>query len=484
MNRKTIALAALIIVAALPIAAYASSQLPAILTNPLAPFQNWAVVIGAGILLSFSVAGLLYMFGKMINDNNISARGINEAGQSVGTAIFAVAILSMMIFFGNFIYHSNLITGTIGKDVGSMCAGFAYSQLDSISGNPTSNICALAASARTGSASSAINYPLEATYIITANLTNQAANNMNGFYQLEGLVAFLRNLKAVDTMCEVGPACTNPLIKPIIKLTVSSTPFAGDKVIHYIGVPLQKQAIIILYLFLIQQLLLLMLLNVWPYMLAAGILLRAIPLTRGAGGLLMGISLAAVIVLPMVMLIEYSMLNSAIPAGALAGASPSDIVGLTMNGLPVGQLNVPGSQYYNQPVSKGGTVITYNALTQNFYVFPNSTNVANYNNCYPIDGSMPAEIAKDSIAMAGLGIVYSTGLGGFVPSTPTAPIGILCSPNDMIAAILAETQVYGMMSVAGFILPLLNILLVISAVKNISFLFGGDTDIAGIGRLV
>ncbi|MDE1845682.1 MAG: PKD domain-containing protein [Candidatus Micrarchaeota archaeon] len=534
------------------------TALPSNIQNPLATVQQWLPILAIAIFLSISFAAILYMLGKILNDPQISARGLSELGQGIGTAIFAVLAVGVLLFFGTFISGSTLFTGGFSTDISNICAGFSSPQvqLALVQQNPTTLMCTIVKGTNGGGvdATPYLNYGLASSYVIIANLTNQAANNINSLYVYEGFVGFLSTLVSDPGFCEPAPSCTIPVVQRLFSVDVSSKPLAGYSLISSMTRPVESQAVFIFYMLLTQMVVFIILINIWPYLLAAGILLRALPFTRSAGGLLMGLTLVIVIILPLVTMIEYGALAHGVTTSQLAGnaAQIQDhmLFGLKSTGStfniawgdgtsdtktlshtyqtagtysvvatvtdsnggqttasqqivlpPVQQYQPPASPkpalYMSNPAISGlsvsvcptgtaGICTPYDSLLPNFYVFPSLQQIINYNDCWPQDGNLGLEEASDSLIMATqLGVGTGLEFGGFVQQIPDLKgAGIKCSPPEAIASTLQLMDVYGMMSVVGFIIPLFNILIIISAIKNMSYLFGGDTDIAGLGKLV
>ncbi|MGI0141309.1 MAG: PKD domain-containing protein [Candidatus Micrarchaeales archaeon] len=565
-----------------------AQSVPSVIANPVGSLELWLPIVTIAVFISVAIGALIYILGKFLNDPQISARGITEIGQSVGTMIFAVIIVAFLIFFGTFIANSPLVgEHGIAPALTNICSTLGSASLNiansMITDSPTSVVCS-AAGAIKGGQISYVDYGLSASYLIIANLTNQAANNINALYQYESYIGFLSTLTSSPGLCLPSPACAVPITPRILSISLTSTPFAGYGFISSVTRPLETQAIFIMYMLLTQLIIVFMVLLVWPWLLAAGIVLRAIPFTRSAGGLLMGITLAIVIIYPIVSIVEYGALGNGVSTSQIIGApvappitwdwgdrgststgdsvyhlygSPGvytvtatvhvngqtysaskaitmqsggsevdsiatstsgqqqmsfnydtdgllistqinsiaglqQLVGTALYGLPTSVLGPDGSPKSVQGPAASlsaqqlQSVVTYSSLTPNFYVFPNIEEILNYNGCW-INGGLGAEEAHDSALMAatlGLGAAFS--FGGFV-AAPPALSGILatqCVPGAAITTTLEMTDVYGLMSVSGFILPMLTILIVIAAIKNISYLFGGDTDLAGIGKLV
>ena len=57
-------------------------------------------------------------------------------------------------------------------------------------------------------------------------------------------------------------------------------------------------------------------------------------------------------------------------------------------------------------------------------------------------------------------------------------------PYNAINAALALINLYGVVFVLGIVLPVINVMIAIAMVQSTARLFGGDTNILGIGKLI
>jgi hypothetical protein len=265
--------------------------------------------------------------------------------------------------------------------------------------------------------------------------------------------------------------CIIPTIPRGLSASVSFTPYKGYSILREISKPLEVQAYTIFEIYLIELLLIITFIYAWPYLLAAGIILKASMFTRKVGGMLIGIVIAGLIIFPIIFLMEYVSLNNA-TLGPI-GASPSTIPVFTMNGL-----------------SLQGKPIVYNSNTINFFVFPNATNIVNYYGCYPSGGNIYlSELGISAyylIPGVGLYNLLAYGIAGAMTgSLPNIPLTVVsCQPQNALTLIFHFADLYGIIGVTGYILTIINILILISAIKGISQLMGGDTNLLGLGRLV
>jgi hypothetical protein len=136
-------------------------------------------------------------------------------------------------------------------------------------------------------------------------------------------------------------------------------------------------------------------------------------------------------------------------------------------------------------------------ITINFFVFPKLADVLRYNSC------LPDNLPQTEFNFAAIYLIpfYSTltgilgAAGGLVSGLPSTPVdtgdlfhsvmgSFACGKDNAINSALAIANLYGVVGVAAYIMPLLNLIIVISAAVGISGLLGGDTDIIGLSKLL
>lgn len=450
-------------------------------------FQNWLPILMLAILISIFIVAVLYFAGSILNNSKVKARATEELGQVIGTIIIAVIVIAVISFFGSASITS-IATNTIGNNVQNMCSQLLNNQLNLVNSNamPTNTICTdvnnVYTSINSGSGLSDItgyaNYDLMASYVITANLTSQMAQNLEGFYQYEDMIGFLTTLTSVTTYCEAVEAtpltawlCIIPFNPRLTSISLSYTPYAGYAMLRSITKPIEVEAYTAFDVYIIEMLIILTFLFAWPYLLAAGIILKSSIYTRRVGGTLIAIVIAALIIFPIIFLMEYASLN-----GGGANLIP---IGASSSSIPI--FSMPGETLTTPPQQ-----IVYNSNDINFYVFPNVSNIINYYGCWPIGGNIYAEELKDSAffaipALGAFDFIFGF-IGGIVGQLPAMPTS--CTPDNALALVFHLTDLYGIIGVTGYILPVLNILILISAIKGLSSLLGGDTNLAGLGNLV
>jgi len=450
--------------------------------------ENWISILTLAILIGIFIVSFIYFAGTLLNNSRIKETAINELGQLIGTVIIAVIIIAIVEFFGSASVTA-LTANTVGSNIIQICQQLSNDRFNLVNSatSPTNTICAATNSIYSNiqnggsSISTALfaDYDLMASYVIVANLTSQMAQNLDALYQYENYIGFLAKLTPVTTFCEAatptpplfGAMCIIPTIPRGLSASVSFTPYKGYSILKEISKPIEVQAYTIFEIYLIELLLIITFIYAWPYLLAAGIILKASMFTRKVGGMLIGIVIAGLIIFPIIFLMEYVSLNNA-TLGPI-GASPSTIPIFTMNGL-----------------SLQGKSIVYNSNTINFFVFPNATNIVNYYGCYPYGGNIYlSELGISAYFMlpsVGIYNLLAYGIGGAVTgSLPNIPRTVVsCQPQNALTLIFHFADLYGIIGVTGYILTIINILILISAIKGISQLMGGDTNLLGLGRLV
>ncbi len=471
--------------------------------TPYSAFQNWLPVIMAAITASASLVSMYYLLGAVLGNKRIKANAITEFGQIIGLTVIVVILVGILYTFGTSslstfysIPPSSLANICNTYLVPSSINNFKGSPLDILSGYPTNTICNIeipnaqaAAASPNPHIATNIDYGLSAAYILNANITNQTAANLNSLYIFENYMAFLRELDARVGICEpiVPTSCIIPREGFAFESVYTYEPFVGYYMMLRGTKMIEAQAYLLFYLSSFILLFIILFIYIWPYLLAGGIILHSSFLTRKVGGLLMAISIVMVIIYPIFFIFEYTSLTS-----------PSI--------KPVGASLIPSMSLYYKPFNDNTCIIgdpkTCPHYTPNFFVIPNLAEAINYNGCWPSGlpgstGLLSAElklVAYYTFPLSGavtgggavLAVISSFGsshLGGISPAMP--PYGYFnCHPTEALNSLLAILHVYGIDSVIGFILPILNLLIIITSIMGLSSLFGGNTSLLGLSRLL
>ncbi|MEM3791323.1 MAG: hypothetical protein QXL16_01165 [Candidatus Micrarchaeaceae archaeon] len=520
--------------------------------TPKSAFFEWVVVAGIAALLSIFINGAIYMAGSLIMDKKVKKIGTSGIGEAVYAIIIAVIITLLLSFF-----NSAFPIPSFAKSDCSILKGSQLQYINPTTANsPTNTICQDIILDPIGGNS--IDNGLASSYMIMANLTNQSASNLNSLYVFEGLVGFLSKLTSLTAFCTGFGCYTNGVIPRAEQFTFSYTPLAGYTTIIRATQSLNLQAILIFYIFFFESLAFVFLIYGWPYLLAGGLILRSLIITRKTGGLIIAIGIGAILLYPLLTLLEYYTLNSEItpfgynslpllliyeaptsgpdqgnviiygantiggyvPASSLPyacsslcskqyayeyecgnPASASSVVGRCTcssanpsNMCPQQSYAIPSSPPAN-PSQYCPSGYTYNSTSElcvanitvdiNFFSFPRADWINNYYGCYT-SNLILSEFETASVYLVPLlGAISAMAalFGSFVGTLPIPPT-ITCTPSKVINNVFALINMYGVMSVEGYIMPLLNLIIVLSAIQSLSAVLGGETSLGLLGRLV
>lgn len=457
-------------------------------------FYAWLPDIMLGILASASLVSIYYIIGVILSNNRIKSSAANEFGQVIGTALIIAILLWILSLFNSASF--SLVSLLSKTTVHSICQQLKNANMDFISTNRSNvlnyflcySLINHAGNHAGGTDITAnLDYGLVSAYIILANMTNQSLTNLNAVYIFESYTGLLGNVnfRPFVAFCEPTPACllVNPYVAaPFdegVKIIETFNVFAGYGIFRGVIFPVVGQSTITVYMFIIQMILVLLFLYGWPYLLAGGIILRSTFLTRRTGGMLLAIAVTGLLIYPLLFIFEYVTLSNA--------PSPIGLYPSNQSGAP--QLyQIPESMQLKGLNTQNQTPISYGTPSFNFFVFPRADYILNYNGCWPIRGSMLDETLSifGSYLIPGLSVIYTElSLIGSTFNNYFPLFGIIqCTPNKVIRALIALENLYGWIAVTGTILPLINILISISSVRGLSSLFGGDTNLLGIGKLV
>jgi roadblock/LC7 domain-containing protein len=518
--------------AALASAAAAESA-PSYISNYSA-FQGWLPVIFLAVVLGVMIAAVYYTIGVFLANNKIKSNAISELGQTLGTGIVTVIIVSIFALVGS--GQLSLVQLLSPSSIGTVCNQLSASQLDMLNSggaNPSNTICSYVSSLSSGTTGADptpyIDYGLFYSYVILANLTDQAANNLNAFYLFSGWTGFLSEFTARSTVCTPSPSCLIPGTQKLsFSVALQYKPLAGYSTITNMISSAQFEAVLVFYLMIMQLLFITLFLFIWPYLLAAGIIMQATFFTRKLGGVLIGMSLAAVLVYPVLLGMEYSAFSNlnlgpigsnnlpAIPLYELPQSGNAIVYGVstTQSGYvlanTISNSGCPNGDYVYENVCGYSGTITSGCVLQlsgtqelcsgtassnvNFFILPSATNVLRYYSCMP-DSLINDEAYFTSFYLApgfGLGTALFGSVGSFATGVPTTPLSFwpigstqyACTPDRAINAALALANLYGISFVSGVMLPLINVLVALAAMTGFSTLLGGDKDILGLSNLI
>ncbi len=503
--------------------------------------QQWLPLVFVALLGSMALVAAYYMAGVLVNSKKIKETAIYEFGQAIGTGIIVVIIIGAL-----WLASSGLQTVLPPSNTAAICNTLKGSPVDIVNSiytsqgsvlnqndngaSPTEVVCtniintvngegSINGHAATTDITPDLDYGLGAVYVVTANMTNQTAANLNSMYVFTNYIGFLQSFVVRQSVCW-PPTCLAGE-SPGFRVIYSYTPLLGYAFLTSGALlPLQFQAIFMFQMQIVQLIFIILMLYSWPYLLAGGLILRATIFGRRIGGLLFAIAVTAVITYPLVFMMEYSAFSSntlspiGIPGNAIPEtfnytASPAQFQSSSTTSTTFNDLNIyelPTNDFY--PDSANTVVYKFNA-----FVFPKFDQVINANGCWPglssaallitnvvagpysnnIREAAQGNLLAAEASFASFYLIPLTGLGtglgnllgtalGFVSSVPYVPT--TCTQNNAMQTFFAAINVYSIMSIEGVILPILNILIALVSIKGLSGLLGGDQDIIGLGKLV
>lgn len=457
-------------------------------------------ILALALGIDSCIVGIWYMIGSVLGNDRVKGTARGEAYQLVGTIILAFIIIGFMTAFGSLFY--NILGGTKMNPsvMGTMChnlenynsngglaiLGSSNSLLSSpstTSGSSFEGICDLVSGPATQTPTGQIDYPLAAAATIIANVTNQTAGNLDTAFRFDAFLGFLSALKPDGGICvtesQFESQCFGPfggLDTPpgLFDLKYSFQPYAGyDLLLDNLGT-LGVVLTTSLEMCTAELIFVVMCLYIWPYMLFIGLILRSTIFTRSLGGLFIAIAIAIVMIFPATYAIEYLTLSNPIPS------STASAYGFTS--LPT----LKNASNHNSG---------YQDYTLNFFVQPNLGNIVKYYNCALPTSGTGALLGAEFIDIAFLLIPFvsivpllvSTDTTGVPPIylPVNCPNWSGASASSAVLPIFYEfMNAYGIMGINIYLLPLLNIIIAMTAMLGLSGILGGDTNLAGLAKLI
>jgi hypothetical protein len=284
----------------------------------LFPLVILALLIDSGFI------AIWYIVGSLLGNSTVKAGARDEFYQLVGTALLiAIVIAAMYIVASSFmsIYSSTLLMNP--SAIHTMCSNIISESRSNglslnsyyLSGSSTfPGLCSMVSNgASSSSLTSQLDYPLSATTVIIANLTNQAVQDYQASFEFDALIGFLSKLSPQINVCAspssyFGP-CFIPLLgslePPAFLLHVQFTPYAGYSMIYKLLTPLGTLMTTAIEFYVAQLTTNVVALYIWPYLIFFGLILRSIFITRKLGGLLIAAAIGIIIFFPAIYSLEY-----------------------------------------------------------------------------------------------------------------------------------------------------------------------------------
>jgi hypothetical protein len=481
--------------------------------TPYGALDAWLPLVFIALMLSMMLIAVYYITGSLFDNAKIKQTAVRELGQVVGVAIIVAIIIAALPSFNNVVALlipptalngiCTSLKSTTNVQVNLLQNGILASPFSSSIAKytPSYYFCNVVNSYPTESGFSInkasldltpfMDYGLSSIYLITANVTNQAANDLNSLYIYTSYLGFLANFEDIARVCAPADCFTG--IGTLINIKYSSTTFVGYNMLIRDLDPIDLEGVLLFEVLFIQLMLVMFLLYAWPYLLAAGLVLKASIFGRKLGGLLIAIAIVAVIIFPIVFAVEYSALSGGnlkpigapIPSLPQVGGSGST----SLNGMALQQSPLK----YTSPYQTTATQYSFNP-----FLLPNVAEILYHDGCWPMGGSTALTELIIVGAHAGIGVgfifsllsVFETGLGfvGHLPSfnffSDLLPSYATCGQENALKSFYDLLNVYGILGASIFLLAGINIIIGLVAVRDLSQLLGGDTDIAGLGKLV
>ncbi len=539
------------------------AQNPAV-AAPYSAFRNWAPIIFIASLLGVMLAGVYYFIGYLLNNQRIKTAAVSELVQAGGSIVLVIVIIAVLYMLGSSDFSFGTFLGPSGSaSISNICNTYLnyqnpqypvylnsnsfdknyFSSSPSTLPEPTTAVCQYIIGSPANKVSidpltRNIDYGMAATYVVIANMTNQSLYELNAVYNLDSVLFFLRNLKSYVGFC-MPVDCAVPEGPTALNLMVMYSPFQGYAFQRSIMPTIVTQASLTLYMQSLELLIIIILLIFWPYLLGAGIVLRTIPFTRRAGGLIVAATIVGVIIFPTVFLIEYGALSnmgtsqtfigaSQIPGIALCGFSPTPTSGgysvlwcyTSANTLKTsyiykgtqparypdtisactGALSTSNGEYVSgNPYSNQPSCFVKKQLS--LYAYPDAAGIMSFYFCYPTGPTvMPVEFEIITETLIQGALLPATAIVGLFSNTVNFQSNPLVNfimsggiaggcfskigPHNVVATLTSLVNMYGIITVSGFIIPILNLLIMLSAMTGISSLIGGETSIIGLSRFL
>ncbi len=504
------------------------------------------------LILDFAIVGIWWLIGTLLNNSKVKEGAKEEAYQAIGTAILAVIIigslLTLAITFDNVLSSTNFFYGPSSSirsssvlssktraplnpgTIDTLCNNlYKTSPLDIIGKNSGNSfltskdnqfpgLCSLTS---LDSATRHIDYPLVASGIILANITNQTGHNLNNLFILDSFIGYLSTVTPTMSWCIPAPEdLFDPIATvldcsaatslssgfggiaaiatlPVLYIRFAFTPYAGYDIVYKelgtIGILITTA----FDSFIAQLLFVIISLYAWPWLIFSGFVLRSTIFTRKIGGLLIAIGLGMVLIFPAVFSLEYLGLGNGI--GNLISTSPSSCISnpsasgcvagiYGFNTIETKQITFIPGYPSNKPETYSAKKPVQYPYDLNFFIEPQLNKIAYYYQCWPTNNNIILGESLDTIELL---VPFSSGVQLFASGASIIPtffpkleIDPNCSPHALLRVFFKYLESYGIIGITAFFLPIINLFIVISAIIGLSGLFGGDTSLAGLSKLI
>jgi len=433
------------------------------------PNDKLTALVIIAFLIASVIIGIWYIIGAIFNNDKVKAGAKGEFYQLVGTAIMIGILLAALYTFAfAFSYVVTPYQYSFSNACTNLKSGaqlYAVQQTLSTSVATYKNICSVIENSQGNSATitDLIDLPMADAIVVTSSLAEQTAEDFNMSFYFDGWLGFLSTLQYTQylTYKEVGDSALS------IGGGWSEKPYAGVDLIYkgfgILSVLLMTEVAVFIGQLIFENIFLF----IWPYLLFLGIIFRTTIFTRKLGGLLIAIAIGAIAVYPALLIGELAVSSNmaAPPAASNMAASPAaQTIYFCNNGY---------------------------SYTENFSQLPSIGSIATACSCYPTHGLFGEEFLAVGGSLAGLGILGNgaslINVGGFNLACTGHGSSFLSGSSTVS---ITETTLfnliaaYGFIGVIGYFVPIINILITINAIIGFSGILGGDTQLAGLSRLI
>ncbi|MEM0149493.1 MAG: hypothetical protein QXW10_01195 [Candidatus Micrarchaeaceae archaeon] len=457
-------------------------------------------IVVLALLLDSVIVSVWYVLGILLNNSRVKDSARGEFYQLAGTAIITVIVLTILVFAGN-IFSIIASSGAMSTtNMTNMCnhiesgsplnmlqstSSFSFlAGIASASGPSFGGLCSyINTQAKKPTATSSIDYPLASAGVVIANLTNQSIVNLNSFFEVDFYLGYLEKFTPSLAFCyqgfvnPVGPCIIPPEedVEPSLTfINATYSPYAGYSLVYSPMGVIGSLLGLSLEIDVAQLILISVFLYIWPYLLFIGLIFRATPFTRKIGGLFIAVAIGAVLFFPAVFAIEYASLS-------------------TMNlNSEIGSSGMSLNTTYGYNTTTTSSLTSISGYTPNFFVEPNIKDIAKANSCWPLYGNLATAESLDTgmmlvpfaSAVDGLIPLIKGASGGLPSSLPYFYLPWACSPTNAEGTMFSILNAYGITGITTYMLPLVNILIALTAIIGLSGLLGGDTSLAGLSKFV
>jgi hypothetical protein len=458
------------------------------------------------LMLDALIVAIWYYIGVALNNSAVKGSAKGEFYQFIGTVIMVGIIIGSLAFLSTVYYSTLGLTKLMSPStISTLCQNIQSSSQFNLIGGTNSvlqgattgtsafpGICSLVNQNSNPSVTQELDYPLAATSVVIANLTNQTVTNYNASFTFDAWLGFLSQLKPTLGLCFDKPplaeACIvpNPYDAPLFDLDLSFVPYAGYSLISNNLLAFGQLMSLSVASFTAQLLLITIFIFIWPWLLFGGFILRSTFFTRRIGGLLIAIALAGLLVYPAVFAFEYTALGNGVPSAA---GTTNSVTGLNSTYGFNAITPLPGA------TSTVGNSIPSNYIV-NFFVEPSIKGITTYYGCWPsgtvlgvtthgLLGSEAVDIGTLLLPLASVisSVRYITGFA-LGSATPSFPLPIACTPSGAISSFFALLNAYGIIGLSSYLIPIVNLIITVSSIIGLSELFGGDTSLAGLSSIL